>query len=92
MRSQFHTFTVPPQITQASLDSCIQNKDPRETKELIDKLIHTGKEGPNLFEILISSSTSLKLKIPDTLCQLHGILYYLYSDQKELVKIVSGEG
>lgn len=92
MRSNFHTSTLPSKAVEQSLENHLLNKNFNDIKELIGKLIVSGKDGPNLFDILILSSKPLRLRIPDTLYKVNETVYYIYSDSKDLVNILAGDG
>ena len=92
MRTNFHTSTLPPKAQEQPLENHLLHKNFNGIKELIEKLIASGKNGPNLFDILISSSKALRLRIPDTLYKFNDSIYYIYSDIKDSINILSGDG
>lgn len=90
-RSAFHTSTLPPKNQDRLLEEYICKKDIRETKEIISKLIETGTPGPDLLAILISSPSSLRLQVPETLYKVNDTIFYFSTDEKGLVRTQAGE-
>jgi hypothetical protein len=91
IRSSFHTSTLPPKIQDRTLEDLPFKRDPRESKEIISKLLESGTPGPDMLAILISSSSTLKLRLPDTLFKINDTIYYFYTDEKGLVRTEAGE-
>ena len=53
--------------------------------------METGTPGPDLLAILISSPSSLRLRVPETLYKVNDTIFYFSTDEKGLVRTQAGE-